>query len=197
VPAGRSRKIDARAASGLRPGPLRGPARSWLTTVRSIPNAGDRLSRLRDAERGTPKGQRIGSGALSAKARTGAANHTRLARREAPARSRKDRDTIGFASFGAPSPHPEEGQRPVSKDRGGRRSNPGRGQRRGKERACLVVAHATNSHPSPSGGGMKPLGWRANYEPSGRGTPACAKAPRWRAATSARSAPAIVSSNRR
>ena len=32
APAGRSRKVCTRAASGLRPGPLRGPARSWLTT---------------------------------------------------------------------------------------------------------------------------------------------------------------------
>ena len=39
APAGRF-AIGTRAAPGLRPCPLRGPARSWLTTVRSIPNAG-------------------------------------------------------------------------------------------------------------------------------------------------------------
>ena len=33
APAGRFGKAGTRAASGLRPGPLRGPARSWLTTV--------------------------------------------------------------------------------------------------------------------------------------------------------------------
>jgi len=37
VPAGLARKRATRAAPELRPGPLRGPARSWLTTVRSIP----------------------------------------------------------------------------------------------------------------------------------------------------------------
>jgi hypothetical protein len=34
-PAGRLCNAGTRAALGLRPGPLRGPARSWLTTVRS------------------------------------------------------------------------------------------------------------------------------------------------------------------
>ncbi|MGA9603006.1 MAG: TMEM175 family protein [Methyloceanibacter sp.] len=36
-----------------------------------------------------------------------------------------------------------------------------------------------------------------HYEPSGSGTPAAVKASRWRLATSARSEPAIMSSNRR
>jgi len=35
---------ELRAAPGLRPCPLRGPARSWLTTLGSTPNADDRLS---------------------------------------------------------------------------------------------------------------------------------------------------------
>ena len=35
-------QAGARGGVGLPPGPLRGPARSWLTTVGSIPNAGDR-----------------------------------------------------------------------------------------------------------------------------------------------------------
>jgi hypothetical protein len=43
---------STRAAPGLRPGPLRGPARSWLTTVRLTPNADDRLSRCAWAQDG-------------------------------------------------------------------------------------------------------------------------------------------------
>jgi hypothetical protein len=44
VPAGPVTQTGARGGVGLPPGPLRGPARSWLTTVGSIPNAGDRRS---------------------------------------------------------------------------------------------------------------------------------------------------------
>jgi hypothetical protein len=54
------RKSSTRGGAGLPPGPLRGPARSWLTTVGSVPNAGDRLSCLwmRRAEPQQDKGSR-------------------------------------------------------------------------------------------------------------------------------------------
>jgi len=50
-------QVGTRGGVGLPPGPLRGPARSWLTTVGSIPNAGDRLlSTAHGAEMRSPNG---------------------------------------------------------------------------------------------------------------------------------------------
>ena len=43
-----------------------------------------------------------------------------LARREAPAAIRKIADTTGLRFSARHPPHPEEGRRPVSKDRGAR-----------------------------------------------------------------------------
>ena len=68
------RKPGTRAAPGLRPGPLGVPARSWLTTVRSLPNAFP--SRRLWSGRG--------SGALTAKARPGDRTNAAMARRKAP-----------------------------------------------------------------------------------------------------------------
>jgi hypothetical protein len=72
-------------------------------TVRSTPNADDRLSRRRKARsRGTQTGRKDRSGALTAKARPGA---DKSAATGAPrgAACRKAR-AIGFALFGAPPP---------------------------------------------------------------------------------------------
>ena len=44
VPAGWLTQASSRGGVGLPPGPLRDPARSWLTTLGSTPNADDRLS---------------------------------------------------------------------------------------------------------------------------------------------------------
>ena len=54
APAGLVRKQATRAASGLRPCPLRGPARSWLTTLWPTPNAIPITSAfVRSGKRGT------------------------------------------------------------------------------------------------------------------------------------------------
>jgi len=106
VPAGLGRNRVTRAASGLRPCPLRGPARSWLTTVRSTPNAAGQLSR------------RALTAAGHLRRKRGPPPHNRRVwRAERRRASSQGRDTILTALFGAPSPHPEEGRRPVSKDR--------------------------------------------------------------------------------
>jgi len=88
---------------------------------------------------------------------------------------------------------------------------------RGKQRHDSVALRLNNeSPPHPSrhatcelrrkiaAGSPLPQGERGqrerlvgSYDPSGRGTPASAKATRWRSATSAKSAPAMVSLNRR
>jgi hypothetical protein len=59
----------ARGGVGLPPGPLRGPARSWLTTVRSIPNAGDRLlsTAFNRGETEPKRDERIAAGHLRRK----------------------------------------------------------------------------------------------------------------------------------
>ena len=56
VPAGRSRKTCTRGGVGLPPGSLRSPARSWLTTLGSIPNAGDHFSRGASRSAGMERG---------------------------------------------------------------------------------------------------------------------------------------------
>jgi hypothetical protein len=145
------RKSSARGGAGLPPGPLRGPARSWLTTVRPIPNDGDRLSRLRDAERGTPTGQRIGSGTLTAKAGPVPENVATGAPRGARAVPKRIATPLWTASFGAPSPHPKEGRRLVSKDRGERSSNPGRltASRQGARMSgCILPSFRRKPEPS-------------------------------------------------
>ena len=69
APAGLLSHSNSRAMSGLRPGPLRGPARSWLTTARFKPNACDRLVLVgamhRDEE--PERGERIEAGHLRRK----------------------------------------------------------------------------------------------------------------------------------
>src|SRR4051812_22168031 len=52
APAGLARQPDTRAVPGLPPGPLWAPARSWLTTRGSIPNAPPREARGTSGESG-------------------------------------------------------------------------------------------------------------------------------------------------
>ena len=63
-PCGLLTHSGARGGVGLPPGPLRGPARSWLTTVGSMPNAFDRLSRCARRRNGEEagNGNRIAGG---------------------------------------------------------------------------------------------------------------------------------------
>ena len=71
------------AAPELRPGPLRGPARSWLTTVGSTPNA---IRPSLNKERGAKTKRRGGpAGHLRRKRGPAPLKSPRLARREAPA----------------------------------------------------------------------------------------------------------------
>ena len=97
VPAGRFAP-GARGGVGLPSGSLRSPARSWLTTVRSIPNATRHLSRGRGAKQDKRRGSRDTHGESGA----GADSHRtwRAGRRPPVFGSR----AIGFALFGAPSP---------------------------------------------------------------------------------------------
>ncbi len=78
-----------RAASGLRPGSIRSPARSWLMTVRLMREVHAKRCRTPlstpSAERFAPTGRRSGGGALTAKARPGV---QRKNRREMSMRSR-------------------------------------------------------------------------------------------------------------
>jgi hypothetical protein len=60
-------KSSTRGGAGLPPGPLRDPARSWLTTLGSVPIAGDRLSCLWMRRAEPPTGQRIAAGHLRRK----------------------------------------------------------------------------------------------------------------------------------
>jgi hypothetical protein len=104
-PCGLRSQRSARGGAGLPPGPLRGPARSWLTTVGSISNADDRLSwTAQCAEKRNPNRTKDCSGTLTAKAGPVLENAA-LARREAPAVSGDGYGAIGFALFGAPPPH--------------------------------------------------------------------------------------------
>jgi hypothetical protein len=76
-------------------------------TVRSTPNADDRLSRRRKARsRGTQTGRKDRSGALTAKARPGADKSAATGAPRGARRIRQGCGTIGFALFGAPPPHP-------------------------------------------------------------------------------------------
>ncbi len=85
----------------LRPGPLRGPARSWLTTVRSIPNAiRPSLANERGAEQKEETGQRDTHGESAVRRCQIAAHGAPRGARRGPQGSRNHR----FASFGAPSP---------------------------------------------------------------------------------------------
>ena len=124
VPAGRFRKIGTRAAPELRPGPLRGPARSWLTTVGSISNA---IRPSLNKERGAKTKRRGGpAGHLRRKRGPAFSNRRDWRAERRPRGPRKDRDTIGLRLSAR---HPligEEGQRPVSKERGASYSTPGR-----------------------------------------------------------------------
>jgi hypothetical protein len=83
APAGLVRRPSTRAAPGLRPGPLRGPARSWLTTwiLRYRPSA--YLSAICSCSRPTAQAQ----GLLTGKRGPVDLRKSRrvLARREAPA----------------------------------------------------------------------------------------------------------------
>ena len=141
------RKPSTRAAPELRPCPLRGPARSWLTTVRSIPNANRNVDLVR-----------TGSGTLTAKARPGAVKSPRLARREAPRASPK-RVPLGFAPFGAPSP-PSEGQQ----SQAGRECAPRQGARmfeppHPSRHATCAELHSRKlaaESPLPAGARMNP-----------------------------------------
>ena len=97
------RRPDTRGGAGLPPGPLRGPARSWLTTLRPTPNASRPVDMVRAGKRGKERRKR---GRRTDSRRNGAPRGARA--------SFAGRDTIGlrlyrFASFGAPSPSCLEG----------------------------------------------------------------------------------------
>jgi hypothetical protein len=107
-----SRGSGTRAAPGLRPGPLRVPARSWLTTVRSIakrfrspfPDSARRGEKEPQRDERIEKRDTRGESA----ARRGAKKTPHAARREAPAAVRKDRGRHRLALFGAPLPFGED-----------------------------------------------------------------------------------------
>jgi hypothetical protein len=102
-PCGLRRNEASRGDVGLPPGPLRGPARSWLTTVRPMPNAGDRLSwSALCAEMRNPNGKKGSRRGTCGESGAGAGNHCnwRAARRPRAARH----EPKDIASFGAPSP---------------------------------------------------------------------------------------------
>jgi hypothetical protein len=149
---------------GSAPGPLGVPARSWLTTVRSIPNAFP--SRRLWSGRG--------SGALTAKARPGDRTNAAMARRKAPRVPTRDASQR-FALFGAPFP---------SSFAMGRSAKPGRvPASRGRTRAPVGWATALPLPTCSDDGGHASLcppyergddiGGGAPYtEPSIRTTPA-------------------------
>jgi len=123
VPAGLVRKPGTRAAPELRPGPLRGLARSWLTTVRSTSNAirPSRGERIRIKRRDGPAGhlRRKRGPALSNRRKCSccaiASLHERVWRAgRRPRGPRQDRDTIGLR-LSARHPLTCEGQ--ISKPR--------------------------------------------------------------------------------
>jgi hypothetical protein len=114
APAGLAQQ-GTRAASELPPGPLGVPARSWLM------NAG---------KFGPPEE----SGAWCWKTLT-------LARREAPARFPQGPRVIGFALFGAPPPHEDEGKH----------SEAGRSPASRQGASMSSRSERTNSIPPPCG----------------------------------------------
>jgi hypothetical protein len=124
-----------RAASGLRPCPLRGPARSWLTTVRPIPNAARPSLRSSARQRGT-----YGESAARRRQITASA-HVALSLRcmsahGAPRGARRIRRRMRshrFALFGAPSPR-DEGRDQQSPD---------------AHRVAVMRSRACTFHPSP------------------------------------------------
>jgi hypothetical protein len=85
VPAGLGRSRATRAAPGLRPGPLRDPARSWLTGLMFALPLRCLSARIK-LKRGPPP------------------SNTVMARREAPACLREGGTSYQIALFGAPSP---------------------------------------------------------------------------------------------
>ena len=114
-PRARQRMPGTRAAPGLRPGPIRVPARSWLTYWLAL-SAFVLFERVLRSSRDRR---------LKQKARPGAVMKTPLvARREAPACPATEHDTIGFALFGAPLP-----------SSGRNLAKPGRVPRRGDDRS--------------------------------------------------------------
>ena len=141
--AGRS----TRGGAGLPPGPLRGPARSWLTTRRPIPNA------VWPVRRGP--GRAAGQGAAKAgpayRKSPQTAQRMRLMRyRFALERmwraARRPRDlriaSYKFASFGAPPP-----------------SQAGRNRAAARSSACLVAA--SNKLPLSPCARARASAWRA------------------------------------
>jgi hypothetical protein len=127
-----------RAASGLPPGPLGVPARSWLKARSAQRCATDRTKAGPDA---------------------GKVRDWRAARR--PPCPATDTDTKGLRLSARHPPHPEEGRRPFSKDRGATVISRTR-RRRGKEPGMPCSRAATMSLPplaGRSGVALATLGW--------------------------------------
>ena len=99
------------AAPELRPGPLRGPARSWLTTVESTPNA---IRPSLNKERGAKTKRRGGpAGHLRRKRGPAFSNRRDWRAERRPRGPRQDRDTIGLR-FSARHP-PQTPDAPASR----------------------------------------------------------------------------------
>jgi hypothetical protein len=124
-PCGLLTHSGARGGVGLPPGPLRGPARSWLTTVGSIPNAGDRgLSTALGRGEIEPQRDKGSRRDIYGESGAGAGNLRDWRAERRPRGPYRPRTKL--ALLRGTLPHPEEGRRPVSKDRGAIDANSGR-----------------------------------------------------------------------
>src|SRR5680860_1332415 len=88
------RRPDTRGGAGLPPGPLRGPARSWLTTLRPTPNASGSVDMVRAGKRGKERRKR---GRRTDSRRNGTPRGARA--------SFAGRDTIGLRLSALHPPH--------------------------------------------------------------------------------------------